>query len=301
MEKAGGRFLHEPVEHPGLLVLQGTELPQPAQSGARVFGTVLVQGRDGREPERLAVVGREDEGLLDQPGRFAFEPVAVRACERLGLGEKLGHRECERVRSLPGVPGRGLIEPARLAKQNVDPGREQRNRDPEGDGGAPAGECAVRTGGVAGGAGGGTVFRIEVPKQRTRNIVARLAARRRILGGAFVAGIDLREAGPVSGERRGAAVEARGGSGSQERPGKETDTDGGESGGEDPEEGGQSAGSAPSPALTTRSSRSRSSSVRFSRAGARLRTRTKSQPRAAAASTNGPHHRRAVAASNGGR
>ena len=116
----------------------------------RVFCPVLVEGRDGREPERLPVVGCEDEGPLDEAGRFALEPVAVGAGERLGLGEKSGHRVPDLGRPLPVVPDGGRIEPARLPEQGVETGRDKRESDTEGNGGAPVGPCAGRAVGHSG-------------------------------------------------------------------------------------------------------------------------------------------------------
>ena len=230
------------------------------------------------------------------------EAVAVLPRECLGFGEEPSDRLADRFRVAHG----GRSEPARLPEQGVDPEREERQRDPEGDRGAPARPPARRLarpparfvgrGAVAG----------KVPKERARDVGLRLLlrlfkARLPVRARVPVVPFDLRETGPVGGEGRGAPIETLGGRAADEGPDEKADAGRDERGGEGPEQNGQSAGSDPRPAPTSLASRLRSSSVSSSRAGARLRIRRSSQARAAAASTNGPHHRSAVAASKGGR
>ena len=135
------------LEHPGFRRVEGAETPEAVETGARVFRPVLVQSGNGPEPERLPVFRGEGEGTVDESGRLAVEAIAVRAAKRLGLGEKPADLFADRFRRRSGNGNRGRIEPAGLAEQEVETGREQRNGDPEDDGGAPARPC--RAGRVA--------------------------------------------------------------------------------------------------------------------------------------------------------
>ena len=223
--------------------------------------------------------------------RLPFSRASVSASERSRPAAS-----SDRVRVAHG----GRSEPARLPEQGVDPDREQRDRGPEGDSGAPAGP-ETRPSGCLAGRGRGVVAG-EVSQERARDVglrllQIRLPARARVP----VVGFDLREAGAVGGEGRGAPVKPLGRRAANEGPREKADAGRSERGGEDPEEDGQSLRSDSPPAPTSRASRLRSSSVSPSRVGERLRIRRNNQTRAAAARTNGPNQRSAVAASKGGR
>ena len=79
-----GRFAHELIEYPGLRLAEGAEPPEAVQPPARFFGPAFVQGRDGREPQRLIPVslghldGAEMVKLMAwAQGVFTFDPEAV--------------------------------------------------------------------------------------------------------------------------------------------------------------------------------------------------------------------------------
>ena len=212
--EAGSRFGHKLVEQLRLLFVERAEPPQPDESIPRIFGPILVEGGDGREPQRLAMVRSEDEGAFNKPGGLAFEPIAARPGKRFGFGEQLPDSQSGCFRRGDGRRTGLRIEPAGLPEQDVQPDREKRECDAEGEGGAPAGPRPRRVGPVF----AGKVFGLHVSEDRTRNVVSPRTAGGRVFGRIAFAGIDFQKAVAVGGKRRVAAVDACGGGAAQEWP-----------------------------------------------------------------------------------